>query len=93
MGTFHDGLGDLHGITVVVDARGSRVAVGRCHTANARGVTLLDADVHEDGPDGSSREEYLRRAASVGVWARHRRLQVPREDVLSVRPLGEVDLD
>ena len=31
MGTFHDDMGELHGITVVVDTNGSMVYIGRCH--------------------------------------------------------------
>ena len=38
MGTFHDGLGELHGLTVVVDTRGPQIAIGRCLSR----VQLLD---------------------------------------------------
>ena len=34
MGTFHQGKGDLHGITVVVDTTGRCVFVGRCDTVS-----------------------------------------------------------
>ena len=45
MGTFHQHRGELHGITVVVET-GAELWVGRCDTADDRGVFLLDADVH-----------------------------------------------
>lgn len=89
MGTFHQNKGDLHGITVVVDTDGDEVFVGRCDEVTPEGVVLLDADVHRDG-DGASRSEWLDRAASYGVWAKHPRLTVPRERVATIRRLGEI---
>jgi hypothetical protein len=91
MGTFHQDRGELHGITVVVDTPGPRVYVGRCDTIDARGIVLLDADLHEDGTGGRGKQEWIRRAAMVGVWARHPRLVVPMDEVASIRRLGEVD--
>jgi hypothetical protein len=89
MGTFHDNPGELHGITVVVDTPDGRLYVGRCHEANDEQVVLLDVDVHEDGATAQSREDYLRRAAAVGVWRKHPRLVLPRTEVTSVRRLVE----
>jgi hypothetical protein len=94
MGTFHHGKGDLHGITVVVDLKDSRVFVGRCDTVTQLGVILLDADVHDEAqPTASgaklSKADYLRRAVQVGVWKRHDRVLVPVEDVASITPLAE----
>jgi hypothetical protein len=90
MGTFHHDKGDLHGITVVVDTPGARVYVGRCDTVTPAGVLLLDADVHEDGAGGRSKEEYLRQAARVGVWKRLDRVLVPSAEVASVTPLARL---
>ena len=46
MGTFHDGLGELHGITVVVDTKGTRIAIGRCHTVTeSKVMTIKNKDV------------------------------------------------
>jgi hypothetical protein len=90
LGTFHHGKGDLHGITVVVDTRGPRVWVGRCDVVTDEGVLLLDADAHEEGPDGPTKAEWVGRAARVGVWKRWDRVLVPAAEVASVRRLGEV---
>lgn len=92
MGTFHQDRGELHGITVVVRTKGPRTYVGRCDVADARAVVLLDADFHEEGA-GPSREEYLRSAARFGVWAKHRRIEVPSGEVESIIRLGEIATD
>lgn len=90
MGTFHQNKSELHGITVVVDTEGPEVFVGRCDDENDEVVILLDADVHRDGDDGRSKHEYLARAAQFGVWKKHDRLVIPREQVADLRPLGEL---
>jgi hypothetical protein len=90
MGTFHDGKGPLHGITVVVDTPGPCVYVGRCDTQDAESIVLLDADVHTDGEGGRSKSEYLAQVARVGHWKKHDRVVIPAADILSVRRLGEV---
>jgi hypothetical protein len=90
MGTFHDGLGELHGITVVVETNGSRTAVGRCHELNEAGIVLLDADVHDARDGGVCKAAFLEKAARFGVWARAPKLVLPRAEIASVRPLGEV---
>jgi len=90
MGTFHDNKSELHGITVVVDTAGPKVYVGRCDDMDDRQVILLDADEHEDGKDGRSKEQYVQRAAKFGVWKKHERLVIPRAQVTKVQKLGEV---
>lgn len=90
MGTFHDGLGELHGITVVVDTHGGRVLAGRCHSMDEREIVLLDADLLEEGAGGPAGREWIRRAAQFGVWARHGRLVVPMSEVASVRRLRDL---
>ena len=90
MGTFHQGKSELHGITVVVDTPGAEIYVGRCDDEDERGILLNDADVHVDGTGGRSKEQYLQRAAQVGVFARHPRLFVPRDSIASIRRLSEL---
>lgn len=89
MGTFHDGKHELHGITVVVDTTGPEIWVGRCDDMDERQILLLDADVHRDGDDGRSKDEYVERAASFGVWKKHDRVRIDRRAVTSVRRLGD----
>ncbi len=95
MGTFHHDKGELHGITVVVDVKGSRLFVGRCDTVVPEGVILLDADMHDeavadDKGNVVSKGDYLKKAARFGIWKKHDRVLVPAEEVVSVTPLGEM---
>ena len=90
MGTFHHDKHELHGITVVVDTHGAEVYVGRCDDMDAGRVILLDADVHRDGDDGKSKDDWVAQASLYGVFPKHRRLVVDRAQVSSVRRLGEV---
>lgn len=90
MGTFHQNKGELHGITVVVETDGAEMFVGRCDEVTERAVILLDADVHREDGEGPSREEYLDRASRFGVWARIKRLEVPRDRVTAIRRLAEI---
>lgn len=89
MGIFHEDLGELHGITVVVDTVGPRILVGRCHEFGKDGILLLDADVHEEGGEGLSKREWLERASRHGVWKKFDRIAVPKNEIASVRRLGE----
>jgi hypothetical protein len=90
MGTFHQNKSPLHGITVVVDTDGPEVFVGRCDDEDERGIVLDDVDVHRDGDGGRTKQQYLERAARLGVWKKYARLFIPRERVASVRRLGEI---
>jgi hypothetical protein len=85
LGTFHQNRGELHGITVVVETDAGAAWVGRCDTADERGVLLLDADVAQTPGE---HEGFLRRAMAVGVWPRHRRVLIPQQQVTSIRRLG-----
>jgi hypothetical protein len=86
----HADKGELHGITIVVDTTGPKIYVGRCWEETEAGVVLLDADAHEEGADGLSKEQFVQRTAKVGQWARIKQIDVPRAEVASIRRLGEV---
>jgi hypothetical protein len=90
MGTFHQGKGELHGITVVVDTDGPEIFIGRCDDVVERGVILHDVDIHVDGENGRSKEDYVKRAAQLGVWKKYDHLIVPKDRVVSIRRLGEI---
>lgn len=90
MGTFHQGKSDLHGITVVVDTTGPEVFVGRCDDMDDRGIILHDVDVHRDGEGGRSKDDYVKRAAMLGIWKKYDALMIPNEKIASVKRLGEV---
>ncbi len=90
MGTFHQGKGELHGITVVVDTAGPEVYVGRCDEVRPDGVVLLDGNLHRDGADGRSKAEWVSAASRFGVWKKFDRFVVPAEQVVSVRRLGDL---
>jgi len=90
MGTFHQNKGALHGITVVVDTTGPEIFVGRCDDTDERGIVLDDVDVHRDGEGGRSKDDYVQRAARLGVFKKYDRLFIPQERVASIRRLGEI---
>ena len=87
MGTFHDNMGELHGVTVVAFA-GDTVYVGRCHEMDEQRLLLLDADEHSEGQDDRTNEQYLERAAKFGVWKKHDKLLLPVTEISEVVPLG-----
>ncbi len=89
MGTFHDDKGPLHGITVFA-REGDTVYVGRCDTLTATHLVLHDADIHVEGQDGRSNDEYLQRAARFGIWKKHETLVVAAGGLGPVQPLGDL---
>ena len=91
MGTFHNDKSALHGITVVVDTNGPKVYVGRCDDEDTEKVILLDADVHEAGQNGKTKADYVNRAAKFGVWKKFDHIVIPRNEVASIKRLGEVE--
>lgn len=90
MGTFHQDKGELHGITVVVDTVGDEVYIGRCDEMTEERILLHDVDVHRDGEDGRSKDEYVERAARFGIWKKLEQLAIPAEAITSVRRLGDL---
>ncbi len=90
MGTFHQDKSELHGITIVLETTSGDLYVGRCEDEDERTVILLDADMHRL-TDEVSREDYLQRAVRFGVWNRLARVEVDRQDVKSIRRLGEFE--
>jgi iron-sulfur cluster assembly protein len=90
MGTFHTDKSALHGITVVVDTTGPKVYVGRCDDEDSEKVILLDADVHEDGANGRTKQQYIDRAAKFGAWKKLDHVVIPRGEVVSMYRLGEI---
>jgi iron-sulfur cluster assembly protein len=90
MGTFHQDKSALHGITVVVDTKGPKIYVGRCDDEDDQQVILVDADVHEDGQNGRTKQQYVERAAKFGVWKKLNHIVIPRAEVASMVKLGEI---
>lgn len=90
MGTFHDNMGELHGITVVVATHGETVYIGRFHEERDEHLVLFDVGEHTAGADGQSNADYVAKAAKFGVWPVHKRLLVPRSVVASITPLGHL---
>ena len=90
MGTFHQGKGELHGITVVVDTPGATAYIGRCDTVTDEGAYLLDVDVYEAQPGDPSKEAWIRRASKVGQWKKHDQVFVPRDQIASIQRLADV---
>jgi hypothetical protein len=86
---FHPGHSELHGITVVLEAKGDRTYVGRFDSEDEAGVHMLDVGIHE-GNTEVSKEEYLRRSVKFGVRSEHKHLLIPAEQVIRITRLGEL---
>ena len=86
----HRHLGELHGITVVVDTDGP-VYVGRFFEERDGSLLLLDAASHEEGAGGVTKAAYLARAAEYGVWKQYPSVSVPRSIVTAICPLADID--
>ena len=93
MGTFHDTKDPLHGITVVARV-GRAVHVGRCHERDDRRTLLVGVDSHEEdatgkGEDGRTNQEFLDRAAKLGIWGKQDRVVLETAAIESLTPLNE----
>jgi hypothetical protein len=86
---FHPGHSELHGITVVVEAKDERTYVGRFDSEDGRGVHMLDVGVH-DRNAGVSKEEYLRMSVKFGIRTEHKHLVIPADQVIRIIRLGEL---
>lgn len=84
---FHPGHHELHGVTVVLETRGTRTYVGRFDSADDRGVHLHDVGVHDGSVEGPSKEEFLRRCDKFGIRPEHRDLVVPNVEVARIERL------
>jgi hypothetical protein len=84
---FHPGHEELHGVTVVLETRGSRTYVGRFDSQDERGVHLHDVGVHDASAEGPSKEEFLRRCDKFGIRTEHRDLVVPGSEVVGIARL------
>jgi hypothetical protein len=47
-------------------------------------------DLHIDGENGRSKEDYVKRAAQLGVWKKYDHMMIPSARVVSIRRLGEI---
>jgi len=90
MGTFHHDKGELHGITVLVDTHGPEIWVGRCDTMTEEGIVLLDADKHQEGDNGESKDAFIQKVARQGHWSRIAHVVIPSDQIHRVKRLGEV---
>ena len=86
---FHPGHAELHGITVVVETRGSLTYVGRYDSEDERGVHLLDVGVH-DNADATSRDEFLQQVARYGIRTQHRHIIVAADQVARITRLADI---
>ncbi|MEP7176678.1 MAG: hypothetical protein ABI860_09010 [Gemmatimonadales bacterium] len=86
---FHPGHQELHGITVVLETRGTRTYVGRFDSQDERGVHMHDVGVFDSAAAEGSKTDFLQRCDRFGIRPDHRDLSVPASDVASVRRLTE----
>ena len=91
MGTFHDHMGELHGITVVVRQKDGNTWIGRCHSEDAIEVILHDADQHVVSESDENPVDWLSRARQMGHWPRVSTIRIPRETVSTLVRLSDVN--
>ncbi|MGH7498062.1 MAG: hypothetical protein ACREL3_04340 [Gemmatimonadales bacterium] len=87
---FHPGHQELHGVTVVLETKGSLTYVGRFDNQDELGVHLHDVGVHDPSASEQSLEEFLQRSAKFGIRAEHKHLLVPGGEVARIRRFVEV---
>ena len=91
MGTFHQGLGDLHGITVYIETTDGTIYIGRCHEATDDYVDLLKYDTAPALEEGdSARQAWIDKAKSNGVFAKHKSIRLPQAAIKTIAPLGQI---
>ncbi len=90
MGTFHDHMGELHGITVVVSQHDGCTWIGRCHSEDAIEVILHDADHHDPTQSDETTAQWLQRARQFGHWPRITTIRISRPDVSGLVRLAEI---
>ena len=78
----------LHGFTVVVETAGPVVYIGRYHSENETGIFLNDVDVRELENE-TDKQAYLAKSAKFGVFKNADKVEVPRDQVSSIRKLIE----
>jgi hypothetical protein len=87
---FHPGHQELHGVTVVLETRGSKTYVGRFDSEDASGVHLHDVGVHDSAVGSVSKEEFLRRCDKFGIRPEQRDLLVPAGEVGRIQRFVDV---
>ena len=77
--------------TVVLDAHGTYVYVGRLTRIESDFLVLEDCDAHDlrDSPT-TTREQYVLRCREHGVVVNRRRVYVARQEVVAVSCLADV---
>jgi hypothetical protein len=89
MGTFHDHMGELHGITVVVSKHDGSTWIGRCHSEDAIEVILHDADLHDPALSDEDTEQWLQKAKQFGHWPKVSTIRIARPEVSNLVRLAE----
>jgi hypothetical protein len=90
MGTFHDHMGELHGITVVVSKHDGCTWIGRCHSEDAIEVILHDADLHDPALSDEDTDQWLQKAKQIGHWPRVSTIRIARPEVSNLVRLAEI---
>ena len=85
-----EGLEDLVGREVVLDARSLYVFIGRLVGADSLYLVLEDADVHDLRDTSTNREVYVIETKKYGIRANRRRVLVRMDEVVSVSKLEDV---
>ncbi len=79
-----------HGMNLVIETRGGKVYIGRFDMSNGFEVLMHDCDIFEPA-EGADPEHWIRETATYGVDVKQRDLTFSASEVLSWRPLGDVE--
>ena len=85
-----DGLEQLIGKKVVLDAASPFVFIGTLTGVDPKYIILEDADAHDLRDTQTTRELYVLQAKRLGVRANRHRVIVRLDDVISVSQLDDV---
>lgn len=87
---FHPGHHQLHGVTVVLETKGSHTYIGRFDTEDEAGAHLLDVAVHDPHAGQLSKEEFVRRTLKFGVRVDRKHAVVPSAEITRIEPLNDM---
>ena len=89
---FHPGHHELHGITVVLEATGGEVYVGRFDSQDQHGVQMIGVSIYDPTTATHSKAEFLARTNKFGVRIDRPHMLIPNKVVAEITPLSSLAL-
>jgi hypothetical protein len=86
-------LADLLEKNIVIDTKGSMIAIGRLVRIASDCLVLDDADVHDREEGYSSKELYVLNARKSGIQPSRKKVYIPNQNILAVSALEDFIAD